>query len=155
MKTKLLTLLAAAAVCTTSAIAQVSTTTTVESGVPAPAVPTVVEETTTTTTQLASGHVIMDSTGAELGKVQRVIEYKSRPSLVVVQTGDRQVLVPYRTLTVNGDVATYTASRELITTAPVYEEKSVYTTTEQLSPVYKHYNVEFDDGEMEIEEIDD
>lgn len=144
MKRKLtLTLASVLALASTSLFAQMTTTeTTTTSSTP-------VSETTTTetTTSYAPGRVIVDSSGAQIGKIERVIERKSgSPRLVVVNTGSRSILVPRSVLTVSGDTITYSGKTEVLTSAPVFEETRVteYQESAAVAPIYKHYDVEIE-----------
>ena len=147
MKNKLTIIVTSAlALASTSLFAQMTTTETTTTET------TPVSQTTTTetTSSYAPGHVIVDSTGAKLGTVERVITRKSGdPRLIVVNTGERSILVPRNVLTVSGENITYSGKPEWISSAPVFEESHVteYQTREAVAPIYKHYEIEDNDDD--------
>lgn len=151
MKNKLtLTIASAVALATASAFGQMTTTETTTTET------TPVSETTTTetSTTFSSGKVIVDSSGAQLGTVQRVITPSTGGRLVVVKSESGSYVVPQRVMTVSGETITYTGERTLLTSAPTWSETTTYETRESVAPVYKHFNVEIDDGEVEVEAED-
>lgn len=149
MKRKLAFALASALAITAGSLSAQTSTTETTTTTSSPAASTTTTEKTTTIT---SGKTVMDASGAELGTVERVISKKGSPGLVVLRTGERTVVVPRNVITVSGDTVTYSGERSLITSAPAYTETTTYETREAAMPIYKHFNVEVEDGEIEVDD---